>query len=325
MKGIGIIGCGKISQVRHIPEYHSNPNAQIIGYFDLAPERAAQMAAKYGGQVFDSIEALLADPRIDAVSVCVANNMHADVTVAALKAGKHVLCETPLALKKADCEALTAFAGQQGLILMEALKTAFSTAYRRLILLLKSGKIGDIVSVEASCTSLQELSGLSKEALLSHWNSITDWGPTGLLPVFQLLGTEYTGKLVHSRMHPSDAHFDLFSRIDLEYPGAVASVKVGKGVKTEGELIVSGTDGYAYVPAPWWKTDFFEIRHEHADDNQRYFYQLEGEGIRNMLAVFFQAAVHGVRYQTIEENVTKGIVTVLEDYYEEKDLRILKS
>ena len=87
MKGIGIIGCGKISQIRHIPEYFDNPDARLIGYFDLARERAVQMAERYGGKVFDSVEALLADPDIDAVSVCVANNMHADVTIADLKAG----------------------------------------------------------------------------------------------------------------------------------------------------------------------------------------------------------------------------------------------
>ena len=146
MKGIGIIGCGKISQVRHIPEYHSNPNAQIIGYFDLAPERAAQMAAKYGGQVFDSIEALLADPRIDAVSVCVANNMHADVTIAALKAGKHVLCEKPMATNIEDCERMVAAARQYGKALMIGQNQRFALAHAEARRLIKEGAIGRVVS-----------------------------------------------------------------------------------------------------------------------------------------------------------------------------------
>ena len=146
MKGIGIIGCGKISQVRHIPEYHSNPNAQIIGYFDLAPERAAQMAAKYGGQVFDSIEALLADPRIDAVSVCVANNMHADVTIAALKAGKHVLCEKPMATNIEDCERMVAAAKQYGKALMIGQNQRFALAHAEARKLIKEGAIGRVVS-----------------------------------------------------------------------------------------------------------------------------------------------------------------------------------
>lgn len=63
-------------------------------------------------------------------------------------------------------------------------------------------------------------------------------------------------------------------------------MKVADGVKSEGELIISGSKGYVYVPAPWWKTDYFEIRQEHIEDNKRYFYQLEGEGIRYMIVCF---------------------------------------
>ena len=90
MFNIGIIGCGKISQVRHIPEYAQNPDARLAGFFDLNKERAQELAVRYGGKAFDSYEELLADREIDAVSVCVANNVHAEITVAALKAGKHV-------------------------------------------------------------------------------------------------------------------------------------------------------------------------------------------------------------------------------------------
>ncbi len=261
--------------------------------------------------------------RVDAVYLYARPERHCALIEKALLAGKHVLCETPLAMKKADCARLQALAEEQELVLMEALKTAFSTAYGRLLLLLKSGKIGEIVSVDAACTSMEALSGLGREELRDKWNSISDWGPTGMLPVFQLLGTGYREKRIYSRMHPEDPSFDLFSRVDFIYDNAVASVRVGKGVKSEGELIVSGTKGYAYVPAPWWKTDFFEIRFENPNENQRYFYQLEGEGIRNMLAAFFQAAVHGIRYQTIDGAVTEAISGVIGDFYEGKDLKVL--
>ena len=104
MFNIGIIGCGKISQVRHIPEYAQNPDARLAGFFDLNKERAQELAVRYGGKAFDSYEELLADREIDAVSVCVANNVHAEITVAALKAGKHVLCEKPMAMNLKECE-----------------------------------------------------------------------------------------------------------------------------------------------------------------------------------------------------------------------------
>ena len=103
MFGIGIIGCGKIAQVRHIPEYNDNPDAKLVAFYDLNAARAKALAEQYGGRAYESVEALLADPNVDAVSVCSANASHAEITVAALEAGKHVLCEKPMATTLAAC------------------------------------------------------------------------------------------------------------------------------------------------------------------------------------------------------------------------------
>ena len=67
----------------------------------------------------------------------------------------------------------------------------------------------------------------------------------------------------------------------------------GKAAKSEGSLVVSGTDGYIYVPAPWWKTDYFEVRKEDPSQNRRYFFQLDGEGIRNELVEFARTVERG--------------------------------
>lgn len=109
---------------------------------------------------------------------------------------------------------------------------------------------------------------------------MTAWGPTALLPIFQILGTKPNSVRISSLCEKNDKTFDEFSRLDVEFPNAVATAKVGSGAKSEGSLVVSGTKGYIYVPAPWWKTDYFEIRYENPADNRRYFYQLDGEGIR---------------------------------------------
>ena len=74
---IGIIGCGKIAQVRHLPEYAANPHVELAGYYDLNTQRAQEMAAQYGGKVYESYFDLLNDPSIDAVSICVENRSHA--------------------------------------------------------------------------------------------------------------------------------------------------------------------------------------------------------------------------------------------------------
>ncbi len=261
--------------------------------------------------------------QVDAVYIYSHPARHYQNIKKALLSGKHVLVETPVTLKVAELHELMALADEKGLILMEALKTAFSTAYNRLINLLKSGKIGQIVSVDSACTSMEDVDGVPREALRERWNSIYDWGPTGLLPIFQLLGPQADSKRIMS-MIEQDTQYDYFSKIDFVFPKAVASTRVGKGVKTEGELIISGTKGYAYVPAPWWKTDTFEIRYEDPRLNQRYFYMLEGEGIRYELVAFLHAVSSGRTYERIDSAVTEAIVRVMEDYAAGKDLTILE-
>ncbi|MBO4411495.1 MAG: glycerol-3-phosphate cytidylyltransferase, partial [Lachnospiraceae bacterium] len=144
-----------------------------------------------------------------------------------------------------------------------------------------------------------------------------------LLPVFQILGTEYIDKRIISHMDRTDEEqkFDLFSKVDFIFPEATASVKVGRGVKSEGELVISGTKGYVYVAAPWWKTDYFEVRFENPEEKKRYFYQLEGEGIRNELLAFTRSAQHGIRpAAVIDARITEAIAGVMGDFETGKDL-----
>ena len=111
MLKVGIIGCGKIAEVRHAPDFaKSGSRAGCI--YNRTQERAEAMAKKYGGKVYATIDELLSSD-IDAVSVCNANSDHAEVTIKALRAGKHVLCEKPMAVTLADCEAMVMEAEKQ--------------------------------------------------------------------------------------------------------------------------------------------------------------------------------------------------------------------
>lgn len=202
---------------------------------------------------------------------------------------------------------------------MDAIRTAYSTAYYRMLLLIKSGSIGNVFSVDASCSSLWD-NNLTKEQLREKWNSINTWGPNAMLPIFQILGTNYCQKTITSHFLDRELNYDSFTKIAFVYSEAVASIKVGKGVKTEGELVVSGTTGYVYVPAPWWKMDYFEIRREDPTQNKRYFYQLDGEGIRYELVSFLKAIQDGKNYSYIGDRVSKAIVEVIQDFYSENDL-----
>lgn len=232
----------------------------------------------------------------------------------ALMRDKHVLCDTLITTSESEWDELMSLANERGCVLMDGLRTAFSTAYYRLLLLIKSGIIGEVISVDASCTSLRD-KDLTKEELKNVWNSLCAWGPTAMLPVFQILGTKYTNKQIISRIIDADSMYDSFTKVTFVYPKAVASIKVGKGVKTEGDLVVSGTEGYAYVPAPWWKTEYFEIRREDISQNKRYYYQLDGEGIRYELVSFLKA-IEGLNKNVyVSPDVSRAIVRVIEDFY----------
>ena len=262
---------------------------------------------------YDNIDALL--DNCNAVYIISSPVSHYEDIKKALSHGRNVLCESPITIDTAQYKELHELAEKQGCILSDALKTAYSMAYYRLILLAKTGVIGDIVSVDATCTSL---SNVQKE-----WNSICAWGPTALLPIFQLLGTDYCQRQMISRLDDDKNFFDAFTKISFIYSHAVASIKVGQGVKSEGELIISGTEGYIYVPSPWWKTDYFEIRKENPANNKRYFYQLDGEGIRYELVSFVKAIQTQRPYNYIDTAVSEAIVKTIEDFYAQKDLIII--
>lgn len=261
---------------------------------------------------------------VDAVYVASKPEKHYEDVKRALMCKKHVLCESPIAISETQCVELQNLANESNLILMDAVKTAYSTAYSRLLVIAKSGRIGKIVSVDSVCTSLSDMQELNNESLERKQNSICAWGPTAMLPIFQLLGSNYKDVHITTQVIDKDMKFDGFTKIDVLYSSAVASAKIAKAAKAEGELVITGTKGYIYVPAPWWKTDYFEVRFENATENKRYFYQLDGEGIRYEIVAFVKAIEKGKKNYYIPEDVSVTICRVLNKFYSD-DVTYLES
>lgn len=150
MLRVGLIGCGSITKQRHAYEYFHNKDVEIKGFFDLRKERAQELADIFGGKVYDSVEELINDSEIDAVSVCVANAYHAKTTIDALNAGKHVLCEKPMATSIEDCEAMVEASKVNGKHLLIDQNQRLTPTHKYAKELLASGKYGKVISFQTT-------------------------------------------------------------------------------------------------------------------------------------------------------------------------------
>lgn len=283
---------------------------KVTGILSASRKFLSNEAEKHCEQI-SSLDDLCS--KCDAVYIASVPELHYEHCKKALESGLHVLCESPFCQTKREFDYLMKLAHQNNLVLMDGIKTAYSLAFNRLILLVKGGIVGDILSVDSTCTSLRDISGNSKIPDYI-WNSISYWGPTALLPIFNIFGTDYYSLQISSKAHVMDAKFDIFTNGSFIYKNGVASFKVGQGVKSEGEMIISGTKGYIYVPAPWWKTDYFEVRYENPTNNKRYFYHLDGEGIRYEIRSFLMQIEGKNSSSHVSPTISEGIVSVMEKF-----------
>lgn len=272
---VGIVGCGNIAK-RFVPEANYVNGVEIIGAYDIDNAMLNEFASQNNlQQLFTSFEAML--DNVDAVYIATPHLSHYAYCKQALLAKKHVLCEIPIVLEEGQARELYTIAEQQGVILMEANKTAHCPAFNHLMVMIKSGAIGEVVDIEASLSRLLPDKTRREFDPAQAGGSMYESGVYPLLPIFRLLGTDYKNLNIYSRMENG---VDIYTKGVLRYPTAICSFKLGLGVKTEGNLVISGTKGYAYVPAPWWKTDYFELRYEDQNQNKKYFYKWDGEGLR---------------------------------------------
>lgn len=285
---VGIIGCGRVAQ-RFPSEAEVVSGINVCGAYDINPLATTKLTSNHTSiQAYTDLEQLLAF--VDAVYIATPHLTHYELIKQALEAKKHVLCETPMVLDGTQAEELYALAEQQGCLLMEANKTAHCPAFNHLMVMIKSGLIGEVVDVEASLSKLWDDNlSLREFDVQQAGGSFYELGSYPLLPIIKLLGTHYNRLSLYSRMKNG---VDMYTKGIVHYDKAICSFKVGLGVKTEGNLVISGTKGYAYVPAPWWKTDFFELRYENQNDNKKFFYKWDGAGLRYEIQEFISSIVN---------------------------------
>ena len=143
---VGIIGAGSIVRYRHLPETHENSHAQVGAVCDVVKERAVEMATKYNCRAYTDYKEFIADQDLDAVIVAATNTMHAEMTIAALQAGKDVLCEKPMATNLKDAQNMIDTSKKTGRKLMIAHNQRLEAANQKAKEIIKSGKLGKVLT-----------------------------------------------------------------------------------------------------------------------------------------------------------------------------------
>lgn len=306
---MGIAGHGRIAS-RFIKESKYVSGIEITAVYGRDMERVRRFAETYELLEHDTEYERFLD-NVQAVYIAVPHHLHEELVRKALIRGKHVLCEKPLAFSREVAEELFQLADEHGCILLEALKTAFFPAFRQLVEVAESGVIGSIKAVDATFTKLiQDKSAREYDPMQAGGA----WPELGSYPSFvigKLLGTD-PRRIQFLTCRKPHTSVDVFTRAEFLYSGAVASATVGIGVKQEGDLCISGTKGYIYVPAPWWKTKLFEVRFEDPQFNKKYSNKLEGDGLRYELAAFLRlihGRFHGRCFLTRDDSLFMADVT----------------
>lgn len=282
---LGVVGTGSIAS-RFVPECENVSNVAVVASFNPNKEANRLFTEKYSIPLAaNSYDELLKE--CDSVYIASPYATHYAYCKPALQAGKNVLCETPFVIRESEAEELYDLAEKMHVTLMVALKTAYCPAFGHLFSLLKSGVIGEIVEINTSSTTLLDEGDYLPQGG-RYGGSMIENGCFTMLPIFKFFGVDYKNINFYSKVQNG---VDIFTKAVFRYEHAVASFQVGLGVKTEGNLVISGTKGYVYVPAPWWRTDYFEVRYEDQNQNKKYFYPFVGEGLRYEIKDFVTASL----------------------------------
>ena len=305
---IGVIGSGRIAN-RFVPESKVVNGAEVVAVLNPDKDEVDEFAKRHDLNAYTNFDAFI--EKVDVVYVASPHLSHYEYIKQSLLAGKHVLCEIPFTLKKEEALELYRLAEEKNLVLMEASKTAYCPAFGHIVTLIKSGIIGDVVDVKASLSKMVEPPTRELDAEQAG-GAMTEHAPLTVMAIIKLLGLDWKDVNFHTK---KENGVDIYTKGVINYPHATSSFTLGIGVKTEGNLVISGTKGYVYVPAPWWLTSYFEVRYEDQTKNKKYFYSYDGEGLRYEIQEFLSMIVNDRRScYKLRRRDSVAIAEIIEKY-----------
>lgn len=310
MRGIvrtGIIGTGRIVR-RFFKETSFVSGIEVISAYNPEKESAREFEETFQVKTWtDKFDIFLED--VDAVYVASPNETHSDYVRRALEAGKHVLCEKPMTFTYQEAVELYELAKSRQVVLMEGIRTAYLPGFRHLLSVATNGTIGRICDVSASFTRIG-VPGSREMTDAKYSGAFLEYGSYTMLPIFKLLGIDYESIQIESVY--GENGIDVLTKVYFRYKNAIACAISGAGVKSEGQLVVSGTKGYILAQAPWWLTRGFDVRYEDPSKIDHYETAFSGDdGLRYEIAEFV-AKINGTGahdYQlTAEESIAMADV-----------------
>ena len=305
---IGVIGSGRIAN-RFVPETKVVNGAEVVAVLNPDKDEADAFAKKHNLVAYTDFDTFIG--KVDVVYIASPHLTHYDYIKRSLMVGKHVLCEIPFTLKKEEALELYRLAEDKNLVLMEASKTAYCPAFGHIVTLIKSGIIGDVVDVKASLSKMLEPPTRELDAEQAG-GAMTEHAPLTVMAIIKLLGIDWHDVDFHTKRENG---VDVYTKGVINYSHATSSFTLGIGVKTEGNLVISGTKGYVYVPAPWWLTSYFEVRYEDQTKNKKYFYSYDGEGLRYEIQEFLSMIVNDRRScYKLRRRESIAIAEIIEKY-----------
>ena len=235
--------------------------------------------------------------------------------------GDHVLLDAGGVRDAVDHPVL----GDQGdahvpeLVLMEAIKTAYCPGFVQMVCIARSGIIGSIRDVESCFTRLIP-PGTRETTDAAYGGAFTEYGSYTLLPMIKLLGKDFEDIRFESLF--AENGVDMYTKAFLKFKNGFAMSKTGLGVKSEGQLLISGTQGYILAPSPWWLTKGFEVRYENPSKIDRYVSTFLGSGLRYELSDFVHC-INGNENRAFKLTVGESIALarIMERFMQERARR----
>ncbi|MCI9401904.1 MAG: Gfo/Idh/MocA family oxidoreductase [Lachnospiraceae bacterium] len=271
---IGIIGTGRIAN-RFVTEAALVSGVNTQSVYNPHIKSAQLFANRWGIDAYEDLGEFYNS--LDVAYIASPHETHYGYIKQALEHGKHVLCEKPMCLSKVQSEELFELAKKNNLVLFEGIKTAYCPGFTKLLGIACGGTIGAIKDVEACFTKLEDDNNRELKDL-DYGGSFTELGSYCLLPILKIYGHDY--EKIQFETVCDERGIDIYTKVYLRYPNGLATAKCGLGVKSEGKLLISGTKGYITAEAPWWKTNYFEVRRENPDDVERFSERFLGDGLR---------------------------------------------